>query len=77
MGSHEVAGMAKWLQFRLFQLHTFQNVATLMPSLTSHSCNNFLLSIYLARQVGAIYRLPEHPWMPHRPVNEALVKADR
>ena len=54
-----------------------QNGATLMPSLTSWSCSDSLLAVYLAGQVGAIYALPEHLWMPDRPVNEASVKADR
>ena len=60
-----------------FQLHTSQNVATSMPSLTSQSCGDSLPSVCLAGQVGAIYRPPEHSWMPGRPVNEAPVKADR
>ena len=60
-----------------FHLHTSQNVATLMPSLTSQSCSDSLLSVCLAGQVGTINRPPEHPWMPDRPVNEASVKADR
>ena len=59
-----------------FQLDMSQNVATSMPSLTSQSCSNSLLAVCLARQVGAIYRPPEYPWTPDRPVNEALVKAD-
>ena len=59
-----------------FQLHTSQNVATSMPSLTSQSCNDSLPAVCLARQVGAIYRSPEHLWMPDRPVNEASVKTD-
>ena len=67
--------MGKWFQFR--QLHTSQNVATLMPSLTSQSCSDSLPAVCLDGQVGAIYRLPEHLWMPDRPVNEASVKADR
>ena len=66
--------MAKWLQFRLFSA---QNVATSMSSLTSQSCSDSLPSVYLAGQVGAIYRPPEHPWTPDRPMNEASVKADR
>ena len=60
-----------------FQLHTSQNVATSMPSLTSQSCSDSLPAVYLAGQVGAIYRPPEHPWTPDRPMNEASVKADR
>ena len=59
-----------------FQLHASQNVATSMPSLTSQSSSNSLLAVYLDGQVGAIYRPPEHPWMPDRPMNEASVKAD-
>ena len=58
-----------------FLLHTPQNVATSMPSLTSQSCSDSLLSVCLAGKVGAIYRPPEHPWTPDRPVNEAPVKA--
>ena len=53
-----------------------QNVATLIPSLTIQSCGDSLLAVCLARQVGAIYRPPKHPWMPDRPVNEASVKVD-
>ena len=53
-----------------------QNVATLMPSLTSQYCSDSLLVICLAGQVGPIYRPPEHQWMPDRPVNEASVKVD-
>ena len=60
-----------------FQLHISQNVARLMPSLTSQSSGDSLLAVYVAGQVGAIYRSPKHPWMPDRPVNEASVKADR
>ena len=52
------------------------NVPTLMPSLTSQSCSDFLLAVCLAGQVAAIYGPPEHLWMPDRPVNEASVKAD-
>ena len=59
-----------------FQLHTSQNVATLMSSLTSQSCSDPLPSFCLAGQVRAIYRPPKHPWMPDRPLNEASVKAD-
>ena len=60
-----------------FQLHMSQNVATSMPSLTSQSCGDSLPAVCQAGQVGVIYRPPEHPWMPDRPVNEASVKADR
>ena len=42
-----------------------------MLSLTSQSCGDSLLAVCLAGQVGVIYRPPEHPWMPDRPVNEA------
>ena len=84
MGSHKVAGTSDTKTFLwpngfnsgCFQLHMSQNVATSMPSLTSQSCSDSLLAVCLARQVGAIYRLLEHPWMPDRPVNEASVKAD-
>ena len=58
------------------QLHMSQNVSTSMPSLTSQSYHDSLLAVCLAGEVGAIYRPPEHPWMPDRPVNEASVKAD-
>ena len=60
-----------------FQLHASQNIATLMPSLTSQSRSDSLPAVCLAGQVGTIYRPPEHPWTPDRPVNEASVKADR
>ena len=84
MGSNKVAGPSDSKNFiwpngfdsGRFQLHTSQNVATLMPSLTSQSCSDFLPVVCLARQVGAIYRPSEHQWMPDRPVNEASVKAD-
>ena len=59
-----------------FQLHTSQNVATSMPSLTGQSYSDSLLAVCLAGQVGAIYRPPKHPWMPDRPMDEASVKAD-
>ena len=39
-------------------------------------CGGSLLAVYLARQVGAISRPPEHPCTPDRPVNEASVKVD-
>ena len=85
MGSHEVAGPSNTKKFiwpngidsGCFQLHISQNVATSMPSLTSQSCGDFLPAVCLAGQVGTIYRLPEHRWMPDRPMNEASVKADR
>ena len=84
-GSHEVAGSSGIKTFLwpngfnsgCFQLHTSQNVATLMPSLTSQSCGDSLPSVCLAVQAEAINRPPEHPWTPDRPVNEASVKADR
>ena len=59
-----------------FQLHMSQNVATLIPSLTSQSCSDSLPAVCLAGQVKAINRPPKDPWMPDRPVNEASVKAD-
>ena len=61
-----------------FQLHMSQNVATSMPScsLTSQSCGDSLPAVYLAGQVGAIYRPPEHQWTPDRPMNVASVKVD-
>ena len=77
--SHEVAGPSDTKTFSwptgfnsgCFQLHMSQNVATSMPSLTKPSCSDSLLAVCLARQVGAIYRPLEHPWMSDRPVNEA------
>ena len=85
MGSHEVAGSSDtktilWpngFNSGCFQLHMSQNVAILMPSLTSQSSSDSLPAVCLAGQVGAIYRPPEHPWMPDRPMNEASIKADR
>ena len=85
MGSHEVAGSSGiktllWpngFNSGCFQLRMSQNVATSMPSLTSQSCGDSLLSVCLARQVEAINRPPEHPRTPDRPVNEASVKVDR
>ena len=84
MGSHEVAGTSNTkiflrpngLNSGCFYLHMSQNVATLMPSLTSQSCRDSLLAVCLAGQVGAIYRPREHPWKPDRPMNEASVKED-
>ena len=85
MGSHEVAGPSNTKTFLwptgfnsdCFQLHMPQNVATYInASLISQSCYDSLLAVCLAGQVGAIYRLPQHPWMPDRPVNEVSVKAD-
>ena len=40
-----------------FQLHMSQNVATVVPSLPSQSCNDSLLAVCLAERVGTIYRL--------------------
>ena len=56
VGSHEVAGSSGIKTFLwpngfnsgCFQLHTSQNVAALMPSLTSQSCGGSLLSVCLA-----------------------------
>ena len=84
VGSHEVAGPSDSKKFiwpnginsGCFQLHRSQNVATSMPSLTSKSCGDSLPAVCLVEKVGAIYRPPEHPWMPDRPVNEATVKVD-
>ena len=59
-----------------FRLHMSQNVTTLMPSLTSQSCGDSLLAVCLAGKVGAIYRTPELPWMPDKPVNEVSVKVE-
>ena len=60
-----------------FQLRMSQNVATLMPSFTSQSNSDSLPAVCLAGKVGAIYRPPQHPWTPDRPVNEASVKVNR
>ena len=72
LGSHEVAAavikMIKWCQFRLFSAPC---LATLMPSLTGQSCCDSLPAVCLARQVGAIYRPPQHPWMSDMPMNES------
>ena len=83
--SHKVAGTSNIKTFLwpngsnsgCFQLRTSQNVATSILSLTSQSCSDSLPAVCLAGQVGAIYRPPEHLWMPDRPMNEASVKADR
>ena len=85
VASHEVAGTFNTKAFLwpngfdsgCFQLHMSQNVATLMPSFTSQSCRDSLPAVCLARQARAIYRPPEHPCMPDRPMNEVPVKADR
>ena len=53
-----------------FQLHTSQNVATSMPSLTSQSCGDSLLAVCLAGEVGAIYRQPKHQLMDVRQAGE-------
>ena len=82
--SHEVVGPSDSKIFiwpngfnsGCFQHHISQNVATSMLNLTSQSCDDFLLAVCLARQVGAIYRPPEHPWMPDKPIKEASVKID-
>ena len=68
VGSHEVAGPSdtktvlrpNGFNSGCFQLHMSQNVATLMPSLTSQLCDDSLLAVCLAGQVGGIYRPPEH-----------------
>ena len=81
VGSHKVAGPSDtrtvlWLNgfnSGCFQLHISQNVARSMPSLTSQSCGDSLPAVCLARQVGAIYRPPEHQWMPNKSMNEASV----
>ena len=85
VGSHKVAETSDTKAFLwpngfnsgCFQLHTSQNVATSMPSLTSQSCSDSLPAVCLAGQVGTICRPPKHPWMPDKPMNEASVKADR
>ena len=85
VGSHEVAGSSDTKTFLwpndfnsgCFQLHTSQNVATSMLSFTSQSCGDSLPAVCPAGEVGAIYRPPEHQWMPDRLVNEASVKVDR
>ena len=68
--------MAKWLQFRLFSVPHVTNVARSMLSLTSQSCGDSLPAVCLAREVGAIYRPPEHQWTPDRLMNEVSVKVD-
>ena len=67
--------VAKWHQFGLFAAH-ITNVATSMPNLTGQSCGDSLSATCLAGQVGTIHRPPKQPWMPDRPMNEALVKVD-
>ena len=59
-----------------FRFHVSQNEARSMPSLTSQSCGDSLLTVHLAGQVGAIYRPPEHRCMPDRPMNETSVKVN-
>ena len=84
VGSHKVAGTSDtktflWpngLNSGCFQLHRSQNVATSMPSLTSRSYSDSLPAVCLAEQVGAIYRPPEHPWTPDRPMNEKQTVED-
>ena len=84
MGSHKVVRTSDTKIFLwqngfnsgCFQLHMSQNVATSMPSLTGQSCSDSLPAVCLAGKVEAIYRPPEHPWMPDRPMKEAPVKAD-
>ena len=66
VGSHEVVGSSDTKTFLWpngfnsgrFQLHMSQNVARSMPSLTSQSCGDSLPAVWLAGQVGAIYRSP-------------------
>ena len=60
-----------------FWLYISQNVSTSVPRLTRQSCGDCLMVFCLVGQVGAIYRPPEHWWMPDKPMNEASVKADR
>ena len=64
VGSHEVAGPSdtKKLYGQMVSVqavfgstYVSQNVATLMPSLTSQSCSDSLPAVCLAGQVGAIY----------------------
>ena len=60
-----------------FRLHMSQNVATYINT-QSHQpvlCDS-LHAVCLAGQVGTIYRPPEQPWTPDRPVNKASVKAN-
>ena len=69
VGSHKVAETSDtktflWpsgLNSGCFQLYMSQTVATSMPSLTSQSCSDSLLTVCLAGQAGAIYRSPKHP----------------
>ena len=83
--SHEVVGPSNtktllWpngFNSGYFQLYMSQNLATLMPSLTSQACGDPLPAVCMAGHVGAIYRPPEHRWTPDRPVNAASVKVDR
>ena len=77
-GIHEVAGssdsknyIAKWCQFILFSA---PHIIKCSFSLTRQSYGDSLPNVCLAGQVGAIYRPPEHPWMPDRPMNEASMK---
>ena len=83
--SHEVAGPSNSKKFirpngiksGCFWLHISQNVATLMPSLTSQSCGDSVPAVCLAGQVGANYRPPKYPWTPDRPVNELSLSKSR
>ena len=59
-----------------FKLHISYNVVKFMASLTSLLCSDSLPAIFLSRQDGAIYRLPEYSQMSDRLKNEASVKAD-
>ena len=51
-----------------------QNVAESMFSLSSQSCGNSLMAVYLSRQDGVNFK--DHLCMSDRLVNEALVKPD-
>ena len=71
-GSHKEVGPSNAKKFiwpnginsGCFQLNISQNVATSMPSLTGQSCGDSRPADCLFRQVGAIYKAPEHLWMP-------------
>ena len=72
--SHEVVGLSDAKKFLWttgfnsgrFEFHMSQNVAALMPTLTSQSCSDSLPAVCLAGQVGAIYGPPMHLWMPEQ-----------
>ena len=74
--------MAKWLQFKPFNFSAprvtkcsyIHQCPVSSASLVVIPCRQ---AVCLAGQVGAIYRPPDHPWMPDRPVNVSSVKADR